>query len=438
MASAIERLTSDGWRPPAPAAPTPLATPTRVNTVIAIVFGIMAASWPFEMPNRTFSFEVPTMTTTLLLAVTVLQPLTCFGRIHAGILALATYVAAYGGLALFYGWTDTQFLKENFLFLLQALLMAWVTYNLMQHESLARRVLWVYVAACVVRTALPMTGLVEQTVITSESLGAARVTAFGQDPNFSAMLLAAAVIISLGLAFGPRPVSLRTKGLALLVAAFLGKAIVDTGSRGGLVALVGGILAFAVAKSPTPLHRIRRLAVMAVGLLALTYVVMNSYIMRKRIEMAAEEGSMAGREVLMPNLWAMFREKPILGWGPTNNNYEIVVRSGSDLWVKEGAVRKDTHNLYLELLTGTGLVGTIPFLLAMGLGVRAGWRARATDYGVVPLGLMLLFGLANVSLNQQAHKPFWFFMAFAMATEAHLAATARAARSRTTPGATCS
>jgi O-antigen ligase len=304
-----------------------------------------------------------------------------------------------------------------FLFLVQALLVAWTTFNLMQDDRLARKALWCFVAACVVRTMLPMLGLAEHSAYVESATGAERVTAFGQDPNYSAMLLSAALLITIGLTHGPNGRSLRWRLAAWGLAGFFAMAIVNTGSRGGLLALVGGLGTIALSRARNPLERARSALIVLVGMLALGYFVANSYVMRKRIERTAEEGgAMAGREYLFPALWGMFLEKPVAGWGPLNNNYEVIVRA-PDLIKRPEQMTKDAHNLYLELLTSTGLLGAVPFILAMLLCLRAAWRARGGQYGILPLAVMTVFVIANLSLNQVVHKPFWMFMAFTLAAE---------------------
>lgn len=392
----------------------------KLNPLVTTMFIIMVASFPIELPERSFRWEVPTITTTLFLMTTFLQPMACFGRVHAGVLWLATYVFVFAASALANSWRNTLEISQLFLFIVQALLVAWTTFNLMQHDRIAKKALWWYVAACVIRTVLPMTGLVEERSLVESASGAQRVTAFGQDPNYSAMLLSAALVITVGLVFGPTRSSLRLKAIALALAGFFAIAIANTGSRGGLLALVTGLMAFAVARARTASDRIRSALIVIVMMMGLTYVVMNSYVMRKRIETTAQGGAMAGREQLFPALWDMYLEKPLYGWGPMNNQYEVV-RRATELVLLPDQMVKDAHNLYLELLTSTGLLGAVPFVIAMLLCVRAAWRARDGHYGVVPLALMGIFVMANVSLNQVAHKPFWFFMAFALAAERRLA-----------------
>ena len=397
---------------------------TKVNSLVAFMFCVMVASFPIELPERSFRWEVPTITTTLFLMTTFLQPTVVFGRFHAGLVWLGTYVLVFAGSALGHGWRDNIETSQLFLFIVQAMLVAWATFNLMQHDRLARRALWWFAAACVVRTVLPMTGLVQTTNLVESATGAQRVTAFGQDPNYSAMLLSAALLITLGLTFGGnRRSSLYFKLFALGLAGFFAVAIVNSGSRGGLLALVTGLMTIVVRRARNPMDRVRSLIIVAAMMMGLTYIVMTSYVMRKRIETTAEMGAMAGREELFPALWGMFLERPVVGWGPINNSYEVV-RRATELILRPEQMGKDAHNLYLELLTSVGLLGAVPFLIAMGLCVRAGWRARDGGFDVLPLAIMGVFVMANISLNQVAHKPFWFFMAVALAAERRLARSA--------------
>ena len=398
------------------------APASKVYPFVAFMFCVMIASFPIELPQRTFRWEVPTITTTLFLLTTFLQPFRCFGRTHAALLLLLLYTFVYAGSALGHGWSRSLEVSQMFLFLVQALLVAWTTFNLMQHDRLARKALWCFVAACVVRTLLPMLGLAEHSAYVESATGAERVTAFGQDPNYSAMLLSAALLITIGLTHGPNTKSLRVRMFAWGLAGFFGMAIVNTGSRGGLLALVAGLVTFAFTRARNPLERARSALIVLVSMMALGYYVANSYVMRKRIERTAEEGgAMAGREYLFPALWGMFLEKPVVGWGPLNNNYEVV-RRAPELIKRPEQMTKDAHNLYLELLTSTGLVGAAPFILAMLFCLRAAWRARAGQYGILPLAVMAVFVVANISLNQAVHKPFWMFMAFTLAAERRLRA----------------
>jgi len=107
----------------------------------------------------------------------------------------------------------------------------------------------------------------------------------------------------------------------------------------------------------------------------------------------------------------MALEKPLAGWGPINNQYEVAART-TDM----AREHRDAHNLLLELLTALGLVGAVPFLIGLGICVVAAWRGRTSPYGIVPLALIALFLVANISTNLVAYKPFWWVLALAFAS----------------------
>ncbi|MGH7568153.1 MAG: O-antigen ligase family protein [Gemmatimonadales bacterium] len=422
------RLSGAAWPAGLAAAPPPVATApwsaaapaaaAQFHPLVVGLFYILIASLPIEIPERTFRWEVPTITATFFLLATFLQPVACYRRTHAGLLWLLVYLHVFVISALWHGWPDTIEIAQLFLFLVQATLVAWATFNLMHDDAVARKALWWFVAACVVRTILPMLGI-ERSTLTEHATGAQRITAFGQDANYSAMLLGAALLITIGLTHGPSRTTLRARLVAYSLALFFALAIANTGSRGGLLALVTGLVAFAFQRARTPLERMRSTLIVVVSMIVLTYVVMNSYVMRKRIETTKQQGAMAGREELFPALWGMFLERPVDGWGPMNNQYEVAKRA-TRLILRPEQVAKDTHNLFLEVLTATGLLGAVPFFLALALCVRAAWRARPGGYGILPLALIGLFLVANLSLNQVVHKPFWVFMAFVFASESRL------------------
>ncbi len=384
----------------------------------------MAVSFLFELPRWSFRWQLPTIVAALFIATTVLEPKACFQRIPQALLWFLGYLYVFAVSALWHGWSDTTEMAQFFLFLVQAILVFWAGFNLMCDEHIAGRVLWSFVIGCLVRGALPLFG-VGRTALEERWTGGERVTAFGQDPNFSATLLAAGLIALIGLTHGPSRSALRPRLLAWPLAALLGIAVLDTGSRGGLVALAVALLAFVFSYTPTLKSRFKHVlgVVLAVG--ALVAGVMQTEVMRNRFEATVAEGTMAGREKMFPALWDMFLEKPLAGWGPTNNEYELAKRAPF-----MDRTSRSAHNLFLELLTATGLVGALPFLVALGLCLRAAWRGRRGPYGILPVALLALFVIAGMSLDLLAHKPLWFVLAFALASESRASGAASGAPCR--------
>jgi hypothetical protein len=70
----------------------------------------------------------------------------------------------------------------------------------------------------------------------------------------------------------------------------------------------------------------------------------------------------------------------------------------------------------LELLTATGIVGALPFLIGAWLCVRDAWRGRRGALGVLPLALCCSVFLSNMSGDWIASKLIWVVLGFAYAS----------------------
>lgn len=191
-------------------------------------------------------------------------------------------------------------------------------------------------------------------------------------------------------------------------------AILQTGSRGGLLALIAGVLGLGFCGRPDTFRR--RMAVFAavaagLGLLILREFAMNTAT-AARLMNTWNTGDTAGRNFIYDAAWAMFWEKPLMGFGGANNFYTLGVRLG---FSTNGNFIRDTHNLLLMLLTEVGLVGTIPFMAAL---AYAGWTAwvhgrRTGD--AVPFALMCVLVTINGSITGYEQKLFWIVFAAAVA-----------------------
>lgn len=381
------------------------AAPLYTALVLQGGLYLLVASIPFEYPARTIPLEIPTLTGAIFLLGTLLHPKRCYGRLPAPALWFGAYLVALL-LSIMVGERERapQALSE-FLILLQGVLVFLAAGNLMRDETVARRTLVTFVAACSVRAALPLLGLGRTT--SAVWTGGERISALGQNANNAAMILAAGLVALVGLTLMRHHRSMSTLVLAGGLAALLGQAILETGSRGGLVALLGGVMVFALA-ADTWQRRLRNgaIAILAVSLLAVA--ALRLPVMKNRLRDAATTGNLAGREQLYPALWNMFLERPVMGWGSIANNYELALRVG-----ERDRPSRAAHNLLLELLTAGGLVTTLPFLIGAWLSVRGAWQARGGEHGVLPLALLCSLFLANMSGDWGASKLLWVFLAYA-------------------------
>ena len=386
------------------AAITPQAGP---KAVVRWAWYVFIASLPFEYPGRTIDVEVTTLTAALFVLATAAQPRLCYGRMPGAVrwmvVFLYVFIAAY---ALGEGTYGAEVVR-NVLTLTQLILLLWAAANVLRDESVVDRSLWILGGATFIRAALQFSGGGEAMDL---GLVAGRQSAMGQNANLSATIMAVGLLSLAGLAYArSRP----ARWAALVfwpAAAVLATAVVQTGSRGGLVALGGGLLVLALG-GRSGMARLRNVfaSAMAIGLLIWSGA--HSEPLRARIAQV-EGGSLAGREAIYPAAWQMFRERPLLGWGPANNKYELVSRLP---FPDDEHVRRDPHNLVLELLTTGGVIGAVPFLMAFGLCVAAAWRGRRDAFGVLPLALLATLFAANMANNFIVAKVFWVAMAIALA-----------------------
>jgi O-antigen ligase len=371
----------------------------------------MAFSMPLEYPDR-FAYEVTTMTGAVFVLSTLLQPRACFGQVPWAIVAFAGYlyallvslvtqgVAYPGGLYLDEVGRFTQLL-------VLWLLVFFACSNVFRDERACRGALWALVLGCLVRASLPVLGLAQPSRIAF--VGGERITVWGQNANQSALVLASGLLALVGLVYIQRRAMWGLRTLTWLALGLITYSIVQTGSRGGLVTVAVGLLGFAAA-GRTLRVRVKHAVVTLLALGVLVFFASRSDLVRSRVELA-REGNLANRERIYPELVGMFREKPLLGWGPITNKYELGVRLNDPT---QG--RADAHNILLEILTSAGMLGVIPFLTGIYLCVRSAWSARSGPQGTVPLAMAAAVLVGNMTQNRLLGPLLWMVLAYALAS----------------------
>ena len=159
-------------------------------------------------------------------------------------------------------------------------------------------------------------------------------------------------------------------GLILLLALFL------TTKRGPLVASVAAIVVsylFVNRKKLTGTMlktlAVAAIAVIAVGVLA-TFVPAVQATLERFIELS-DDGTGNGRSYLYDFAWSMFHANPLLGcgWG-AYSKYVATTPLGA-MYSNLGFSSMSAHNVYLQLLAETGVIGLISFVLPAFLSIFA-------------------------------------------------------------------
>ncbi|MER7459784.1 O-antigen ligase family protein [Micromonospora sp. NPDC126480] len=197
-------------------------------------------------------------------------------------------------------------------------------------------------------------------LVTGPQLGG-RYSAFGGGPNIFVRVVALGIIASVGL------FAISRKWWLLIPLPLLAAAAVLSGSRGGLVALVGAATAFFVLFA-------RRRFVLLVGTLVIGGAVSWGVwsLVGARFEEVAErrysttgiqQGDFSARPELLSHAWEMFKRNPITGAGM--DSFQVEVGFGYP------------HNYFAGLAAETGLVAILLAVLVIGSWWRQGRRWSA-------------------------------------------------------------
>jgi O-antigen ligase len=356
----------------------------------------------------------------------LLQPSSCFRFPPRAFWYFVGYVYILVLMIFWHGFEAQQPAIGPLRTLIQLLGLFWISYNLMQYEHIRTRTLEVLALSCTLLAAMLVFSIVSVASedafsmnspaagVVSEQRG--RVTAFGANPNAIAGLLALGLLSVVGLVFGQQKKDIKVRLLAWPCLGVFAIAIVRTGSRGAVVAVMAGLLMFLLKGkgiSPTLKSWVKK-ARLKIGLAAVVVVglvILLSYHydpVRVRWERTLTEGHTSGRDKINAASFGMFLEKPWLGWGPGAFYFEL----GSRL----GIPARQPHNLYFWLVLETGLVGAVPFVAGLWLCWQAAWRARGGIHSVLAAGL--LAAILTTSLKSANHKSklFWIVLAYALAS----------------------
>ena len=77
-------------------------------------------------------------------------------------------------------------------------------------------------------------------------------------------------------------------------------------------------------------------------------------------------------------------------------------------------------NILLDLLMEGGLLGAMPFLIGLGLCVRAAWTARVHNLGVLPLVWLTTMIIASMAGPWLGTKSMWLVLTLSLASGASI------------------
>jgi hypothetical protein len=377
-------------------------------------------SFPFEeilvdLGIGTGNFSPPKLIGYIFVVVALLQPHLCFRRPPKAFWYFVAYLLVFVFLGVlleseFQGRVVVQFFR-----FCQLLILFWISYNLMRYEKVVKGTFLMLATSCTLLAILQMLG------ITSRIIGQDRIAAAAGNPNTLSAVLSLGLLALIGLAYSRKERDTKVRWLAWLSFGVLIIAIVATGSRGPVVALAVGFSIF-LLKGRSLVSILKAGLIVLLGIGSLIWASYHVEPVRERWEKTFVEGNMAKREQIFPAAWEMFQEKPLTGWGPIRNNYELGARLGEKRVRRlDTDGQRDAHNLYLSILTETGLLGAVPFFIALWLCWRAAWRARDSIQGVLPMAMLACLLVINLTGTWHDRKLFWVVPAYALASSSYVA-----------------
>jgi O-antigen ligase len=324
----------------------------------------------------------------------------------------AGYLGIYSVSAVFGDAELARDMLVRFLTLLQLLVLFWATADLLKDQKMMKSMLLAYSIASVTLATgillhLPGFGV-------TVSVDGRTTSSLQSDPNGLASIMALAVLTITGLSvktvFRQSLSSILLPALALPPLAV----IVQTGSRTGALAFLVGCLVYLLPQWRSSGRRGKIIILAIIGIVSLIYLIATNPFVLARWQAAYYEGSLSSRERLIPAALEMISERPILGWQPIQAWYELGSRVA-----KPSA---SAHNLFLDLLVESGLVGTMPFLAGLWLCVLSAWKARKGELGATSLALMLSTIVVNMGIPGLVWKPFWLVMGLGVAAASNAGA----------------
>jgi O-antigen ligase len=343
-------------------------------------------------------------------------------------LALAALALAYVAATLFA--TDRAAAAAETLDLVSYAAVVALLVALLDSPSWLRRAVWAIVMGVGLLAVLAVIQQVTKSYAASYG-GFASILPAGEalrsagplNPNPFGQVLTTSAVLAFYLARVQPRLAGRTVAAAIAVACVVGVAY--TQSRAALIAL----LIVAVAAGVLRGVRLRVLAVVLCGAIALgTLVLPPSLQTRVGALYAAvsanagtpQDSSLRGRKSENLAGLRMWSDHPLIGVGP--DNFEVHYQRYSEaIGTDPRPEQRGAHNLYLESLAETGLLGAMAFFSVLWLALAGAWRARQRlqgDDALLAEGILVALGaffLCAVTLHSAYARYEWIFLGLGLA-----------------------
>jgi hypothetical protein len=380
--------------------------------LFAFYFSLFAV--PFDLlilPGVSDGSLVARVVDLFLLIAVVTQPRVCLRRMPAAYAAFIGYALlrlAWGVLLtpeLFGIWAPATRM------FLRIILWSWFCYNLLQYPGTGRRGLWAFALGCTLCACFHVLHIGTAEVGTEIDN---RLTLFGENANNVAVTYAVALVALAGAEMTGRRPSAWARPVALCMLGLIGAGLVLTASRGGALMASVGLLILAIPLGPILVAARRRSLLLLVVLVVGIAIARNPVVVHRLEGGLASTGKLELRARMYPILWEMYQRSPVYGSGPDGYMFEMTKRvrptfARRGMWLP-------AHNLILLMLVETGALGLAIFLYGIAAALKAAWRARTTQWELVPLALLVsVMVFSTFTGAPHYRKAFWLVVTYALA-----------------------
>lgn len=234
-----------------------------------------------------------------------------------------------------------------------------------------------------------------------------RVSIFGDNENSIAIKLCISILIIINFILFEKT-KLIYKVVSALFIPLLLAFMLETGSRTGVVCLFVGILLFFFNLKG---RSVSQKIIIFISIPFLIYFVvqrfMYSEIAQKRFERTIENSDLAGRDRIWKKIVLMIEENPITGHGVTGFTAMSTEAFGKF---------NSPHNVILEILVTTGMIGLSLFCFFMFKVFQNTWRSYIDHKFILPLVLFVCYLLIVMTSHTLENKLAWFMLAFCLSS----------------------
>ena len=209
-----------------------------------------------------------------------------------------------------------------------------------------------------------------------------RITIFGENENVIGMKISICIVYLLVEILENKLKLNKMRYLFLVPILFLVKFMVDTGSRVATISLILSITAavFMIYKNYNSRKILIGFLVLILSLTFLFNYMVSQEILKKRLMETYLSGDLAGREIIWPAVLGLIKKNILFGVGETG--YRLFC-------LKEFGDYASPHNVILEILAYTGIIGLFIYLKFIFHLIYSSYMSYKKEFHIMPLLLLI-------------------------------------------------